>query len=108
MAIIRKKPKLVNIKYGKAYDVYIGRGSRWGNPFMIGRDGTRKDVVEKHKEWLHLYIQHKKRILKYGYDNRWVIEHLDRLKGKTLGCYCWPLSCHGNTLIDLISIRKKL
>jgi hypothetical protein len=27
--------------------VYIGRGSKWGNPFVIGRDGTRAEVIAK-------------------------------------------------------------
>jgi len=31
--------------------VYIGRPSMWGNPFVIGKDGTRAEVVEKHERW---------------------------------------------------------
>jgi len=27
--------------------VYIGRPSKWGNPFVIGRDGSRADVIAK-------------------------------------------------------------
>lgn len=34
-------------KYKEEYDIYIGRGSRWGNPFVIGKDGTREEVIEK-------------------------------------------------------------
>ncbi|PIW12451.1 MAG: hypothetical protein COW35_01440, partial [Candidatus Infernicultor aquiphilus] len=34
------------------YDVYIGRPSKWGNPFTIGKDGTRSEVIEKYRIWL--------------------------------------------------------
>ena len=27
--------------------VYVGRGSLWGNPLVIGKDGTREEVIEK-------------------------------------------------------------
>lgn len=32
--------------------VYIGRGSKWGNPFIIGKDGNREDVIRKYCEWI--------------------------------------------------------
>jgi hypothetical protein len=35
-----------------AHDVYIGRPSKWGNPFVIGRDGTREDVIAAYEAWL--------------------------------------------------------
>ena len=31
--------------------VNIGRPGPWGNPFVVGRDGTRAEVVEKHRAW---------------------------------------------------------
>jgi len=34
------------------YDVYIGRPSKWGNPFAIGRDGDRATVIRKYQQWL--------------------------------------------------------
>ena len=43
--------KVVN-KYKHVYDVYIGRGSKWGNPFVIGKDGTREEVINKYEEYL--------------------------------------------------------
>jgi hypothetical protein len=70
------------------FDVYIGRPGKWGNPFEIGRDGTRAEVIEKYREWIltqpHLLAQ------------------LDELKGKVLGCWCSPLPCHGDILVELI------
>lgn len=44
--------KVVNIKDGEYFNVYVGRGSKWGNPFVIGRDGTRKEVIELYRQWL--------------------------------------------------------
>ena len=46
--------KVLNIKTSgrPANGVYIGRGSRWGNPFRIGVDGDRADVIARHERWL--------------------------------------------------------
>lgn len=73
------------------YDIYIGRPSKWGNPFIIGRDGSRKEVLEK-------YRQH---IL----SNKKLLDSLYELEGKILGCWCKPLPCHGDILIELLNSR---
>jgi len=39
--VVRMVCKVVNLRKEK-YDVYIGRGSKWGNKFVIGRDGDRE------------------------------------------------------------------
>lgn len=78
---------VVNIRTDK-YDVYIGRPSKWGNPFIIGKDGSRKEVLEKYRK----YILNKPELLK----------DLPELKGKRLGCYCKPFPCHGDILEELI------
>lgn len=77
---------VVNVKVEKC-DVFIGRPSRWGNPFKIGRDGTREEVIEKYER----YIQTRPDLL----------AALPTLKGKRLGCYCAPLACHGHVLARL-------
>lgn len=69
-------------------DVYIGRGSKWGNPFKIGEHGTREEVIEKYRE----YISNKPELLKC----------LPELKGKTLVCFCKPRACHGDVLAELV------
>ena len=43
--------QVVHCKRDK-YDVYIGRPSKWGNPYEIGVDGSRKEVIEKYKAWI--------------------------------------------------------
>ncbi len=64
--------------------VYIGRGSPWGNPFIIGRDGTREDVVAKYDAW----IDTQPHLLARSQD----------LRQCQLVCFCAPKLCHGNPL----------
>lgn len=82
------KTKVVHCKK-EFYDVYIGRGSKWGNPYIIGKDGTRLEVIEKYRQ----YIKKQPYLLKC----------LPELKGKILGCWCKPLSCHGDVLVELLN-----
>lgn len=87
--------KIVHCKK-EPYDIYIGRGKcpktgiigKWGNPFIIGRDGSREDVVRKYKEY----------ILKCPE----LLNSLHELHNKTLACWCKPLSCHGDVLVELV------
>ncbi len=66
------------------YDVYIGRPSKWGNPFKIGRDGAREEVLQKYQVWLA---------------GQWdLLDSLDEVRGKVLGCHCKPHGCHGDIL----------
>lgn len=72
------------------YDVYIGRPSIWGNPFEIGKDGDRKEVIWKYMRWLLTQPELMERAHK-------------ELKGKTLGCWCAPQPCHGDVLSALVN-----
>jgi hypothetical protein len=65
-------------------DLYIGRPSKWGNPFTIGRDGSREDVVRKYAEWV---------VRQPG-----LMGSLHELRGRTLVCWCAPEMCHGHVL----------
>ena len=75
------------------YDVYIGRPSKWGNPFRIGQDGTREQVIEMYREWLLGHIATPK-----GFTRPSLEEAKRELTGKRLGCFCSPLPCHGDIL----------
>ena len=70
-----------------AHDVYIGRPSRWGNPFVIGRDGTREEVIAAYEAWLLNQPE--------------LVAALPELAAKTLGCWCPPRACHGDVLARL-------
>jgi hypothetical protein len=78
--------KVVHCKH-EPYDVYIGRPSKWGNPFEIGKDGTREDVIEKYREWIITQPS--------------LLASLYTLKDRTLGCWCKPKLCHGDILAEL-------
>lgn len=82
-------PELTSVVHckRKPYDVYIGRPSKWGNPFQINVDGSRDEVIAKYREWLM--------------EQNDLIESLPALKGKVLGCWCKPFSCHGDVLVEL-------
>ena len=88
----KMKTTVVNLKKDK-YNVYIGRPSIWGNPFVIGRDGNRSEVIDKYED----YIRQTPKLL----------ELLPELKGKALGCYCSPKPCHGDVLVKLIKEMEK-
>lgn len=84
--------KVVHCKK-EPYDIYIGRachglqGSKWANPFVIDKDGTREEVILKYELWLNT--------------RRNLLLSLPELKEKTLGCWCSPKNCHGNVLAKL-------
>ena len=80
--------RVVN-KYRDSYDVYIGRNSKWGNPFKIGIDGTREDVIEQYRDWIQTQSH--------------LLNSLEELRGKTLGCFCSPQACHGDILVELLN-----
>lgn len=79
--------RVVHCKREK-FDVYIGRPSVWGNPFVIGKDGTRAQVIEKYRD----YVIH----------NEVLMGRIGELRGKVLGCFCAPLACHGDVLVKLL------
>lgn len=72
----------------ESYNIYIGRPSKWGNPFQIGKDGTREEVIEKFRNWIITQPN--------------LLKDLHEIKGKTLGCWCKPKVCHGDILVELI------
>lgn len=74
-------------RFAEPYDVYIGRGTKWGNPFVIGVHGDRKTVIAKYAAWIKTQPQ--------------LLAQLHTLKGKKLGCFCAPKSCHGHVLADM-------
>jgi hypothetical protein len=78
-------------KRREAFDVYIGRGSKWGNPYRIGEHGTRDDVIQ-------LYRAHM-------LTSPTLLADLHELANKRLGCFCAPLPCHGDVLKQLVRER---
>ena len=84
-------PKVLNAKdvgfAGHIGAVYVGRPTQWGNPFRIGKDGNREQVIDRYRLW----ISTQPRLLK----------QLEVLRGKDLVCWCAPEKCHADVLLAL-------
>ncbi len=83
------------------FDVYIGRPSKWGNPFTHIKDketkaefvvASREEAISKYREWILTQPA--------------LLKDLHELKDKILGCWCRPKSCHGDVLIELIEEQQ--
>jgi hypothetical protein len=72
--------------------VYIGRGSKWGNPFRIGSDSGRAAVISKYERWLA--------------DQHHLLRALDELRGRDVVCFCAPRECHGDLLLRLANTTR--
>jgi hypothetical protein len=73
-----------------SYDVYVGRPTKYGNPFQIGIDGDRDEVIEKFRTWI-MQPEHK-----------WLRNDARReLRGKRIACWCHPQQCHGDILAEI-------
>lgn len=80
-------PKVLN-RRTSATSTYIGRPSKFGNPFVIGRDGSRADVIAKFEAWFRNKPE--------------LVEAAKReLRGRDLECFCAPLACHGDVLLRI-------
>lgn len=72
----------------EAFDVYIGRPSKWGNPFRLGPGESREAAVAKYRAWLMT-------------QPALVAAARRELRGKVLGCWCAPKLCHGDVLMEV-------
>jgi hypothetical protein len=80
-------PKLVNI-HKEFYDISIQRPSKWGNPYRVGKDGDKEEVLRKYR----VHIE----------SNKELMDSLIELEGKIIACGCPPQPCHGDVLRELI------
>lgn len=92
---------VVNLKTGASYDVYIGRAGKgqdgyFGNPHPIGycelcnAKHDRSESLEKFREYFNREIA----------ENEEFRSRVLTLKGKVLGCFCSPLPCHGQVIVE--------
>lgn len=93
--VVNQKVDLAAIKYAETNDLYVrcDRFSDFGNPFEMDKDGDRDVVCDNYEQY---YLPFKPSIHKQLY----------KLKGKALGCWCAPLRCHCDTLIQLINAHN--
>lgn len=91
--------KVVNKRETADYDVYIGRGTPWGNPFAISYDDgpDRDDVIEKYREFFNEKIT-KDETFKRG---------ILGMRGLRLACFCKPSPCHGDVIADYLNTYQE-
>lgn len=85
-----------NKKTYKGNGIYIGRGSSLGNPFKIGIDGSREDVIEFYKYYFREEMVKSESTLKTEVYH--LIDILKEQKKLNLICFCYPLKCHGEII----------
>jgi hypothetical protein len=88
------KTRVVHCKKS-SYDVYIGRPSKWGNPYRLKKGESRNVCVARYREWLMSQPE--------------LLAAIGELRGKVLGCWCKPLKCHGDVLAELadaVEVRR--
>jgi hypothetical protein len=73
--------------------VYVGRPTKYGNPYRMEIDGSREEVVAKYRVWLAEKLEENPNFL-------------DPLKGKDLACWC-PLNkpCHADVILEYLKRR---
>jgi Domain of unknown function (DUF4326) len=69
------------------FDVFISRPSKWAIPLPLTRGGSREQMIAEFRRWL---------LRRPG-----LLRDVWSLRGKTLGCDCAPLACHGDVLAEL-------
>lgn len=83
-------PRVLNKRQDEIHAdaVYVGRPTKYGNPWKAGRDGTREQVVARYERWL--------------LDDPALVQQAQQeLRGKDLVCWCTPLLCHADVLLGI-------
>lgn len=82
-------------------DIYIGRAvsrrrlkaSPFANPFKLGKDGDRPEIMDKYREYILTRPD--------------LLARLPELRGRRLACWCAPEACHGDILVELIEQEER-
>lgn len=117
MAVVNCKVQYIRPQYKNLEEwmedknnIYIGRkgvifinnkrfpeqSSNFANPFKIGKDGSRDEVIEKYKKYIMERLENDKSLVK----------ELLSMKNKNLGCWCHPDKCHGDVLLEIINNKN--
>ena len=74
--------------------VLVDRTTDFGNPFVIGKDGTREEVIDKYEQWIFQPEQTNLRI-----------RMMRELAGCDLLCWCAPEECHADIILGIANAR---
>lgn len=86
------KTKVVN-RHKSSFDIYIGRGTTFGNPFKLEDCKDRTDCLDRYESYITDRLANEPEL----------VDELMKLRGKVLGCSCKPKKCHGDVLVKLIA-----
>lgn len=93
--------RVINKHYSSRYalkrSVYIGRPTKWGNPYPMPREALRDEVCDKYE----LYMATR---LINGVVTQ---DDFNELQGKDLQCFCAPKRCHGDTILLLYNMTEQ-
>ena len=97
---MRPTPVVINFRTAPIDQVkagaYVGRPSRWGNPFVIGVHGTREEVIVAYGRYIRGKLD----------DDPSALRAFEKLaESKYLTCYCAPLPCHADVLVEIMRER---
>ena len=94
--------------------IYIGRNiatpHNYGNPFILGEDGNRDEVCEKHMLWLigvdwdDLDLEETPWLIRQF---NWIWQNMAKLRDKDLLCFCAPERCHGENYVYLLGLKEE-
>jgi len=90
--------RIVNVDRKEAHDVYIGRGSPWGNPYAVGFGMSPDEGQDDRDEAIRKF--------QYDFDRDYLNSKrtdYHQLIGKVLGCHCKPAACHGDVIVDYLN-----
>jgi hypothetical protein len=95
----RRGITIVNRRNGRVPGVYVVRPAVLGNPYVIGSDGSRHDVLDKYRAWLREQYRHDGAVrralrtlaMRYLTDGQ-----------LTLICWCAPQPCHAEVIRDAV------
>ena len=78
--------------------VYVGRPTRYGNPFSLGRHGDRAQCISMFRRWLN---GDEEMIAVAGKRPPTLDQIRHDLAGRNLRCWCAPEACHADVLLEL-------
>jgi hypothetical protein len=83
---------------------YVGRPTILGNPYELGIDGERAEVIGKYRLWLAKTLMHDS-------PQRQTLEHLAELLNGgmmlALSCWCAPHACHADVIKEVVVSRAE-
>lgn len=108
-AIFMSATKIVHCKKD-SYDVMIDRTTKWGNPIKLTRILNHKDIdiLKASHARLGQLINRDECLVLYEHylRNSKLVNDIEELRGKTLGCWCKPKKCHGDVILKILKERE--